>query len=263
MASSTLSSVEVVREERQPGAVPLYRHPGWAERFPWLLQGTTARGEVSPPFDLRLSGTLPVHEVLGRWRLLREALGFPAAVHAYQVHGARVLYHEAAAAAALLLADDADGHATRAPGVLLTVSVADCIPISLVDPERRAVALLHGGWRGVAAGIVERGIALLAERAGSRAESLYLHFGPAICGRCYEVGAEVHEALGLARPSAPTPIDLRALAAERALACGVPAAQVSLSAFCTRCPGSPFFSHRAGCGERQVGVLGLTGGGGA
>jgi YfiH family protein len=252
----------VVREERRPGEVPLYHHPGWAERFPWLLQGTTARGEAPPPFDLRLSGALPVHEVLGRWRLLRETLGYPTAVHAYQVHGARVLYHEAGAAAGLVLADDADGHATRAAGVLLTVSVADCIPISLVDPERRAIALLHGGWRGVAAGIVERGLDMLAERSGTRVEMVHMHFGPAICGRCYEVGPEVHEAFGLARPSAPAPIDLRAIAAERALACGVPAAQVSISTFCTRCTGSPFFSHRAGCGERQVGVLGLAAGGG-
>jgi YfiH family protein len=261
-ASSTLSDIERVREERWGGAVPLYRHPGWAERFPWLLQGTTARGEGAP-FDLRLSGTLPVHAVLARWRQLREALGFSEAVHAAQVHGTRVLHHEAAGTAGLFLADEADGHATRAPGVLLTVSVADCIPISLVDPERRAVALLHGGWRGVAAGIVERGIAELAARAGSHARSLYLHFGPAICGACYEVGPEVHEALGKARPSAAQPIDLRAVAAERALGCGVPAAQLSISAYCTRCSGSPFFSHRAGCGERQVGVLGLAAGGGA
>lgn len=251
----------MVREEQRPGEVPLYRHPGWAERFPWLLQGTTARGEGAP-FDLRLSGTLPVHEVLGRWRLLRESLGFPEAVHATQVHGTRVLYHEASGAAGFFLADDADGHATCAAGVLLTISVADCIPVSVVDPERRAVALLHGGWRGVAAGMVEQGIDVLAERAGSRAGSLHLHFGPAICGMCYEVGPEVHEALGLERPSAPRPIDLRALATERALACGVPAAQLSISAYCTRCAGSPFFSHRAGCGERQVGVLGLVVGGG-
>src|SRR5690606_18360795 len=101
-----------------------------------------------------------------------------------------------------------DGHATRAPGLLLAVSVADCVPVSLVDPERRAVALLHAGWRGAAAGILERGLEVLAERLLARPEDLHVHLGPAICGGCYEVGPEVHRALGLPEPPAPAPVDL-------------------------------------------------------
>ena len=54
----------------------------------------------------------------------------------------------------LHVSPNTDGHATRASGVLLTVSVADCAPIALVAPEACVVALLHGGWRGVAAGIL-------------------------------------------------------------------------------------------------------------
>lgn len=260
-------AVRIEREERLPGAVPLYVHPSWAARYPWLVQGTTGRGgevleavggaAAAGSFDLRLFGSLPVGVMLERWRHLREATGCSRAVHARQVHGARVLVHEEGGPPGLFIADGYDGHVTRTPGVLLTVSVADCVPIFLVDPDRRAVALLHGGWRGIAAGVLEEGVAALRELAGSPADALELHLGPAICGDCYEVGPEVFQALGLEPPPRPAPVDLRAVLVHRALQLGIAAGRITVSAFCTRCGGSPFFSHRAGCGERQVGVLGI------
>jgi YfiH family protein len=178
-------------------------------------------------------------------------------VHSGQVHGTRVLRHPGGGPAGFLIADTADGHATRAAGVLVTVTVADCIPISIVDPERRALALLHGGWRGVAGGIVEAGVAALRELAGSHPEELFLHLGPAICGACYEVGPEVHAALGCEVPPENRPVDLRAIAARNARRLGMATERITTSAHCTRCGDSPFFSHRAGHPGRQVGVLGI------
>lgn len=245
-----------VLEVARPGPVPLFVHPGWSARFDWLVQGTTGRG-APDDFDLRLSGATPASTALGRWRRLRESLGMPRIVHAGQVHGARVLRHPTGEPAGLFLAEAADGHATRADGVLLTVTVADCIPISLVDPTRRALALLHGGWRGVAAGIIEEGVATLHELAGTSPEDLFLHLGPAICGACYEVGPEVYTALRCEAPPENRPIDLRAIAADRAAALGIAPERISISAHCTRCHGAPFFSHRAGSSGRQVGVLGI------
>src|SRR5205814_4875919 len=99
-----------------------------------------------------------------------------------------------------------DGHVTRAPGLVLAVSIADCVPISLVHPELRAVALLHGGWRGVASDILERGIDTLTGRMAAHPEELHVHLGPAICGRCYQVGPEVHRGLGLPEPAGPDPV---------------------------------------------------------
>lgn len=250
-------AARVVRERRVPGDVPLFRHPEWEERFPWVVQGTTGRGSADAPFDLGLFGGQPVGAALRRWRVLRNATGIPTAVHARQVHGAAVLVHSGACPPGLVIADDADGHVTRAENVLLAVSVADCVPVFVVAPEARAVALLHAGWRGVAAGIVERGIEVLLETAGATAGELFVHLGPAICGECYEVGPEVHVALGLAQPAGNLPIDLRAVAAGRAVARGVDPDRITVSGFCTRCAGSPFFSHRAGCAERQMGVLGI------
>lgn len=235
--------------------MPVHEHPAWSDRFDWLVQGTTGRGDDG--FDLRFFGPTPSGSLIRRWRTLREATGCPSAAHAFQVHGARVLVHDAAPAAGLLVADDADGHATHVPGLLLTISVADCVPAFVVDPERRAVALLHAGWRGAAAGILERGIETLGKRYGSRPGDLLVHFGPSICGDCYEVGPEVHRALGLGSPDAPRPVDLRGALADRALALGVDAGAVTISEHCTRCGDSPFYSHRAGHPERQVAFLGI------
>lgn len=203
-------------------------------------------------------GATPVREATARWNALRESSGCPRAVHARQVHGAAVDVHEAADAG-LFIGEGRDGHFTARAGVLLTVSVADCVPVFLVDPARRAVALVHAGWRGVAAGILAAGVAEFA-RTGSDPADLLVHLGPAICGDCYEVGPEVFAALGLDAPPGPAPLDLRAALAARAVAAGVTAERITASAHCTRCQRTGprrFHSHRAGDPERQIAFLGV------
>lgn len=242
--------------ERSVAGLPWLVHPEWEEAFPWLAQGSTGRGDVDEPFDLALFGEASTaREVLRRWETLLRGVGFTRAVHAHQLHGAAVRFHRRGAPG-LLVAEPCDGHATVDADVLMAVTTADCVPVSVVDPTRRAAALLHAGWRGAAAGILERGVAVLAERVASDASHLHVHLGPSICGRCYEVGPEVFEALGLTRPAAPEPLDLRAALAERAVAAGVQACNVTISGHCTRC-GEGFFSHRGGDAERQVGFLGV------
>ncbi len=247
-----------VAERRRPGDLPVWVHPEWSERFPWLVQGTTGAGEGEHPFDLGLFGAQPVGEAMGRWRRLREGLQMPVAVHARQVHAAEVRAHDAPLPAGLVAMDGFDGHLTRQVGVLLAVAVADCVPVSLVDAERRATALLHAGWRGTAEGIVERAVGELSSRYGSDAADLWLHCGPSICGVCYEVGPEVHAAVNPAEdpPRGPAPIHLRGAIAERAGALGLAEERVTVSARCTRCGPGEFFSHRGGSPARQMGLLG-------
>jgi len=249
------ASFRTVRELPAEG-LPWVVHPEWQEAFPWLAQGSTGRGDAGDPFDLALFGeSAPARAVLRRWEELLRGTGFSLGVHAHQLHGAAVRFHRRGAPG-LLVAEPCDGHATRHAGILMAVTTADCVPVSVVDPGKRAAALLHAGWRGAAAGILERGVAVLAERAASAPADLHVHLGPSICGRCYEVGPEVFEALGLARPATPATLDLRAALAERAVAAGVDAGRVTISEHCTRC-GEGFFSHRGGDAERQVGFLGL------
>jgi len=229
-----------------------YTHAGWAEAFPWLAQGITRGGSGEDACDLGIfSGASPAAPVLARWERLRRATGALRVVHAKQPHGATVRFHRSGPPG-LLLAEPCDGHATADPGVLLAVSVADCVPVTVVDPEHRAVAVLHAGWRGVAAGVLERGVQVLEERCAARTHALHVHLGPSICGRCYEVGPEVFAALGLPEPAGPAPLDLRAVLAERACAAGVARKRVTVSEHCVRCGEGSFFSHRAGDEERQV-----------
>lgn len=229
----------------------------WVERFPWLVQGTTMRHGLSggDVFDLRLFPAAP--GASGRWGRLSEWAGLPSVVHAPQMHEALVRRHGGRAEEGLVLAPPCDGHLTEIPGLLLTVSVADCVPVFIVDPERKRVAMVHAGWRGCAAGILEEGLIAVAGPDGAFA-SLRVHLGPSICGACYEVGGEVFEAVGLPRPAAPTPIDLKAVLARRAVASGVTPSDVTVSGHCTLCgPGGRFFSHRGGDAGRQVGFLGI------
>jgi YfiH family protein len=246
-----------LREAPLYGAVPRLEVPGWRERF-GVLAGITGRGSAEGGFDLGLwtqTGD-PAGVVMQRWKGLQAATaGFTGIVTAHQIHGAEVAWHQAVQG--WLLLDGVDGHATGAAGVLLTVTVADCIPVYLVDPVGRRIALLHAGWRGVAAGILGQGLNLLQSR-GSRIRDISMHCGVGICGVCYEVGAEVARACGLAADGAgPCHLDLRAALVAQARSGGV--ADLSTSQFCSAHDSGLFFSHRASRGRdgRMVAYLGV------
>lgn len=205
-----------------------------------------------------LAGNEPVAEVLGRWTQLRAMLA-PGGVRlacSPQVHGATVLEH-AGEWAGWLRGEAGDGHFTVARGLAMAVTVADCTPVFLAHPSG-AVAILHAGWRGTGAGIVDAALARFSRR-GMRAAELSAHLGPAICGQCYEVGPEVHLALTGRVVGNPAPIDVRAVIARQLEQGGV--RRVTASASCTRCHNNRFFSHRAGDAGRQVGVIVAASGG--
>jgi YfiH family protein len=130
----------------------------------------------------------------------------------------------------------ADGHAVAAPGIAAMVLAADCVPVVLA--ARGAVAALHAGWRGLATGVLEEGMRAIRDVGGQGAVAAVI--GPCAGVCCYEVGEEVHAALGNTNPHSRH-IDLRATARQRLLAAG--AAQVSDVEACTICD-ERFFSHR-------------------
>jgi YfiH family protein len=186
---------------------------------------------------------------------LRASCGLSALVRGYQVHGAEIRIAEEIPPEELdqELLPRCDGHATSIPGLGTMVLAADCMPVALGC--RGAVAMVHAGWRGLAAGVLDRGVAALRELAGPRAD-IHAVIGPAAGACCYDVGEEVHAALG--REGAPAgPIDLRSLAHERLLDAGV--VRVDDVAACTICD-ARFFSHRRE-GERagrQAGIAWLS-----
>ncbi len=199
-----------------------------------------------------LAGPDPVAEVMTRWTGLQSELAESARrlVIARQVHGARVISHSGGWEG-FLRTGEADGHLATEKGIALTVSVADCVPVFIAH-QSGAVAILHSGWRGTAAGIIDSGLAALA-RHKIPPNELMIHFGPAICGRCYEVSAEVRTELTGQPADRAGNVDLRSLLAEHAQLGGVQ--KITMSPYCTRCDNDRFFSHRAGDTGRQVGVI--------
>jgi polyphenol oxidase len=205
---------------------------------------------------------------------LREDIGVRRLVRGRQVHGAVVRragdegLDEAAPAA---VADEAapaavaDGHATSRHGVGAMVLAADCLPVALGRAPRRAggstdllaggaVAMLHAGWRGLLAGVLEEGVRAL-DALGAEGETVAV-VGPGARVCCYEVGDEVHAAFAGAHRQGGR-IDLAALARDRLLVAGV--AEVRVLDACTICD-PRFFSHRregvhAG---RQAGVAWIS-----
>jgi YfiH family protein len=181
---------------------------------------------------------------------LRELLGVEALVRGHQVHGSRVQHVREMPRRGGQLASagaDADGQLTAITGLGVMVLAADCLPVALAST--RAVAMLHAGWRGLGAGVLERGVAAL-RRLGAD-EEIVAVIGPGAGVCCYEVGPEVHLAFGEDRREGP--IDLRAIAGERLHAAGV--SQVRIAPECTICDES-FFSHRreGPAAGRQAGV---------
>ena len=147
---------------------------------------------------------------------------------------------------------EADGHAVAAPGVAAMVLTADCVPVVL--GSEGAVAALHAGWRGLAAGVLQEGVRALREVGGQR--EMVAVVGPCAGACCYEVGEEVHDAFGGSHRKGKS-IDLRAIAHERLLAAGV--TEVRDVEACTICD-ERFFSYRregtrAG---RQAGIAWLS-----
>lgn len=155
--------------------------------------------------------------------LLRKAQGLPSEpCWLTQVHGADVVE----ACASFRSPPEADGCFTQTPGVVCAVLTADCLPIVLADRRARCVAVLHGGWRGLARGIIEAGV----EALPAPASALCAWLGPAIGPADYEVGTEVRAAFGpdaraafVASGNGRYRADLYALARLRLRAAGVTA----------------------------------------
>jgi YfiH family protein len=250
--------MNALEERRVTGSVPRYEIPGWREQY-GVVAGITGRGEGAQPFDLGLWTGQPVGEVMGRWRELRSAeSGFHAHVLGNQVHQTQVAWQKHGHTGWTQI-EGVDGHGTASPGLMLYVTVADCVPVYLVDPKTRAIALLHAGWRGVAGGILERGMELLTNKSTSSPSDVVMHCGISICGPCYEVGSEVIGALGLSgnaegKAQADLPGALEAQAARLGIS------RVTRSAWCSAHHRDRFFSHRAsgGADGRMVAYLGIS-----
>lgn len=292
------------KAKRKP-AIDVLRTESLA-RLPWLIHGFSTRiGGVSKIYG---GGTLNLgftaqdspSAVVRNRQLLLAALKKPTVqsnasgerlplATLRQVHSD--LIHRISEFPASTLVGD--GLITNQPGIFLAVLTADCLPVVLVDPRKRAVGVFHAGWRGTAKRIVEKGVGEMRRHFGTRPVDLKAAIGPGIRGCCYQVGPdvrqvfeaqfdygkdlfretkdsdEVRERYPLLFLSARAPghselpkkifLDLAAANRRQLLAAGVQAKNISDLGLCTSCRMDLFFSHRAekGITGRMMAMVGI------
>jgi YfiH family protein len=189
-----------------------------------------------------------------QWQQLASSGGVPrdslAAVH--QVHGAAVIdvrpgeAHER---------PQADGLVSGDPSLMLSVRVADCAALLIADRRRGAVAAVHAGWRGTAAGIAAAAVAQLRQLHRSDPRDLVAALGPSIGPCCYTVGEELIEAFREAgqddvdlgrwfRHGERLELDLWTANRDQLEAAGVPRSAIYVSGLCTACHPEWFYSYR-------------------
>ncbi len=199
--------------------------------------------------DLRLEGS---DEDLESWNVLARALDIEidTLVRLRQVHGAEVFAAEKGSGSHFRGQQrkslpepfpEADIAVSDDPSLALSVRAADCVPILLADRCRPAVAAVHAGWKGTAAGAAMAAVRALAARFGSEPADLVAAVGPSIGPCCYEVGPDLQRHFA-AHPEASRwfssnearpRLDLWRASRDQLERAGVPSAQIHVSALCT------------------------------
>lgn len=229
---------------------PLLRGIGVGHAF-----STRVGGISPPPFDSLNLGNPSGCEVRDdsirikrNYRLLLRAAGCEGELLAvHQVHGGGVVHvrrgqpHSNDVKADALVSDD--------PSRVLSVRVADCVPVLMSTEDGRAVAAIHAGWRGVIAGVAVAALEVLR----THGRGVFAAIGPSIGFDAFEVGPEVLDefthSFGNAAPIRRQPdgkgrVDLRQCLYQQLLAAGVPADRIDQTDRCTYTHAQEFFSHR-------------------
>jgi len=263
-------------------------------KLSWLIHGfSTKPGGVSDQngervLSLGFTEWDTKDNVLENRRRFQSALGASdlQLVSLKQIHSDVIRLFDAAPSQSC----QGDASVTNRPGLLLGVQTADCVPILLVDPKKRAVASIHAGWRGTLQRIVVKAIGQLQMHFKSKPGDLFAAIGPSIGGCCYEVGTEVAtqflsqfaeapewfdefrtgdepnpiQWLNMMPPGHQPPpknvlLDLRKANRAQLLGAGVRASNIFVSGLCTACRRDLLFSYRKEGPQsgRLLSVIGL------
>jgi purine-nucleoside/S-methyl-5'-thioadenosine phosphorylase / adenosine deaminase len=148
----------------------------------------------------------------------------------------------------------ADALVSRDPRRVISIRIADCVPVLLATRDGKTVSAVHAGWRGIIAGVIPAAInRMLAEDPSAKSAEIIAAIGPCISGQAFEVGPEVldtfTQTFGTAAPLTRLPtgkgtVDLRAAARIQLQAAGLPDSSIDTTDRCTVTHRDEFFSHR-------------------
>ena len=152
---------------------------------------------------------------------------------------------------------------TNEPGIVLSTFYADCVPLFIVDPVKKAIGLSHSGWRGTVEKMGKVTIQKMTEEYGSNPEDIIAAIGPSICVDCYEVSMDVADAfkeafkeadnleqIVIPKSNEKAQLDLWQANLAVFLEAGVKRENIILPDICTACNKELLFSHRASNGKR-------------
>lgn len=151
-----------------------------------------------------------------------------------------------------MILEGVDALMTDVPGACIGVSTADCIPIIIYDPEHRATAAIHAGWRGTVARIAVKAVTEMRLAYGSRPEALLAVIGPGISLDAFEVGDEVYDEFAsagfdmaaISRREAKWHIDLKECNRLQLVSLGIMPRNIQVSGICTYNNYTDYFSAR-------------------
>jgi YfiH family protein len=240
----------------------LIHEPKIFKRFPGVRAAMTLRGTTHLPYGFNMSLTVgdDGERVRDNRARLARRLGFEPDRMATQrqVHGEEIVR-----VAGGYLPGESDALITDQPGWLLAISIADCVPVLIHDPDRGVVAGAHSGWRGTARNIAGKTVARLRREHRSAPEALQIYIGAAASACCYEVGEDVASAFD-GRYSRPLGggkylFDNKGAVLDQLLASGVPAGSIELDPRCTICDPAFHSYRRDGARSgRMFAVIGMT-----
>ena len=240
------------------------------EKHSWFRHAfSTRKGGISPsPHQwLNLSSKSaddPNNIVENRRRFLAAAgLDRKALVLPRQVHGNRAFI----VSEKDRLPRDADGSVTDSQRFAIGVQVSDCVPLIAVDVDKRVIAAIHAGWRGLAAGVVSATIGKMSEELACRPGDLEVAVGPSISPCCYTVGEVVMKTFSrsfagwealFSEREGEIRLDLRKGCRLELLSNGVREERIACTGLCTYCHDDLFFSFRRD-GGMKGGMMAVAG----
>jgi YfiH family protein len=250
-----------------PSEIASYRIPPIFSSFANLIAAESTRhGGVSPtPFaslNLGINTADNAANVDENRRRFFEAIGAGSTApfaSSHQVHGIEILH---ATEPGRFYGYDA--LITNQPGLVIGVTVADCVPILIYDPAHQAVAAIHAGWKGTIGALVSKTLDAMNRQFGTLGAQCYAYIGTCIDECSFEVGPEVAELFAsmFKQPisdSTKSYVDLKAANKQYLFDFGIPLEQIDVSPFSTVLNNDTYFSYRAEQGQtgRMLAVIGL------